>query len=206
MNVLGARSPGMDGSSIGHPGKYTMVLAEDAPPSPWPPLRVELGYSTDDTTVTMLGAEGVHQIANHLNEDPIGILRSYAAAMKCPTGYLVGKGGQMIVVIGPEHALPLLAGGWTKPAIREFLAGASRVTPEELAAGGILLEVGSQHNMVPDADNTLPTAASPDDIFLVTAGGAGAGWSAYIPVWAPKLHSQACTRRVMPRGAGLPDR
>ena len=44
----------------------------------------------------------------------------------------------------------------------------------------------------------------PDDVFLITAGSPGAGWSAYIPTWAPVLHSTAATRRVLPPGAGLP--
>ena len=32
--------------------------------------------------------------------------------------------------------------------------------------------------MQPGEDGLLPTVASPDDIFIVTAGGEGAGWSA----------------------------
>lgn len=34
MNVLGARTGGMDGSSLGHPGKYTFCFAEAPPPEP----------------------------------------------------------------------------------------------------------------------------------------------------------------------------
>ena len=39
-------------------------------------------------------------------------------------------------------------------------------------------------------------AASADDVFLVTAGGPGAGWSAYLPAFAPVKHTRAITRRV----------
>ena len=75
MNVLGARSNYLDGSSIGHPCKYTMLVAEDSPPEGWDPLRVELGYDQDDTTVTVLAAEGSHQVSNQLNGTPEGILQ-----------------------------------------------------------------------------------------------------------------------------------
>src|SRR6056297_3889780 len=34
-NVLGAKSGGLDGSSLGNPGKYTLCFAEDPPPAPW---------------------------------------------------------------------------------------------------------------------------------------------------------------------------
>ena len=203
-NVFGARTGEMDASSIGHPGKFTLCLAEDEPPAPWEPLRTELGYGRDDSTVTILGTEGPRQVANHLNPSPEGILTTMAAAMRCPATYPVGKGHQAVVVLGPEHAAALVEAGWTKARVREFLAEAARVTSAEIEAAGVLLEVGTQHDMTPGPDGRLPTVRSPDDIFLVTAGGHGAGWSAYIPVWAPALHSLATTRRVPAPGEGLP--
>ncbi len=44
MNVLGSKPGESDASSFGHPGKFTLCFAEDPPPAPWEPLRVELGY------------------------------------------------------------------------------------------------------------------------------------------------------------------
>ena len=203
-NVFGARTGEMDASSIGHPGKFTLCLAEDEPPAPWEPLRTELGHSIEDSTVTILGTEGPRQVANVLNPSPEGILTTMAAAMRCPATYPVGKGGQAVAVLGPEHAAALIEAGWTRDRVREYLADASRVTPAEIEAAGVLLEVGTQHDMTPGPDGKLPTLCRPEDLFLVTAGGPGAGWSAYIPVWAPTLHSVAVTRRVPAPGEGLP--
>ncbi len=87
--------------------------------------------------------------------------------------------------------------------MREYLVERTRVTPEELTDWGVLLEHNAQHDMVPEADGKLPTVPGPEDVFLVTAGGPGAGWSAYLPVWAPKIHSVAQTRRVAAPGEGL---
>ncbi len=204
MNVLGARSDSLDGSSLGHPGKYTMVVAEEPPPEGWPPLRVELGYDEADTTVTMFPSEGPHQVANHLNGDPEGILLTFAAAMTNPATFGVAKQHQVLLVVGYEHRRILAEAGWTKKAVREFLAEHSRVAPEHLAAGGVLLEFTAQNDMTPDPDGRLGTVRGPDDVFLVTAGSAGAGWSAYIPNWAPTVHSVAVTRKVAPAGYGLP--
>ena len=53
-------------------------------------------------------------------------------------------------------------------------------------------------------ENSL-TVRSPDDIFLVTAGSPGAGWSAYIPTWAPTIHSSASSEKsAASSGGGLP--
>ena len=173
------------------------------PPEPWEPLRVELGFGEDDTTVTLFASEGPHQVANHLNGDPEGILLTFAAAMTNPATFCVGKGHQVLLVLGHEHRLALVEAGWTRQQVREFLAERSRVTPEQLAAGGILLEHTAQNDMTPDEDGKLGTVRGPDDIFLVTAGSPGAGWSAYIPNWAPSVHSVATTRKVAAPGHGL---
>jgi hypothetical protein len=203
MNVLGARSTDLDGSSLGHSGKYTMLVAEHPPPEGWDPLRVELGYDEADTTVTVFASEGSRQVANQLNGTPEGVLATFAAAMTNPATYGVGKKHQVLLVLGYEHRRILAEGGWSRKAIREHLAEASRVTPAYLEAGGIVMEHTRQNDMTPEADGKLATVRGPDDIFLVTAGSAGAGWSAYIPTWAPVLHSVATTRKVRPAGAGI---
>ena len=204
-NALGAKTGKLDASSIGHPGKYTLCFAEDDPGRGWEPLRVEKGYEVADTTVTIMAVEGPRQIANQLNERPDDVLRSFAVAMKMASTFIAGKSGQGIVVLGHEHALAVRGAGWSRDRVREFLVEESRITPAELAAGGITLESGAQHDMTPAADGKLATMAEPDDVLLVTAGGPGAGWSAYMPAWAPRMHSRSVTRRVRPPGEALPD-
>ena len=204
MNVLGARSDGLDGSSLGHPGKYTLLVAEEPPPEGWDPLRVELGFDAADTTVTVFPSESPHQVANHLTSDPEMLLRTFAAAMTNPATFGVGKQHQVLLVLGLEHRTALAEAGWTRQQVREWLAEHSRVTPDHLLAGGILLEHTKQNDMTPGPDGKLGTVRGPDDIFLVTAGSAGAGWSAYIPNWAPWVHSEAATCAVLPAGAGMP--
>ncbi len=196
-NVLGATSPGLDGSSFGHPGKYSLCIAEAPPPAGWDPLRVELGFGVDDSSVTVAPTEGPWQIANHLAPAARDILLTFAAAIRCPVTFSVGKGGhEVMVLFGPEHAQAVAAEGWSRSDVREFLVEHTRVTPEELAAAGVHLEVGAQHEMTPDSDGRLTTLASPGAVYIVTCGGAGAGWSAYLPTWAPSIHARAVTLRI----------
>ncbi|WP_321794714.1 hypothetical protein [Caballeronia sp. J97] len=203
-NALGAKSGMLDASSLGHPGKYTFCFAERAPVDPWLPLNVRMGYTADDTTVTILAAEGPRQVSNHLNEDPESVLLTFVAAMKAPSNFIVGKGGQVAIVMGYEHELALRQAGWTQDKAVDFLVEHSRVTLAELEGGGIALDT-AQHNMQPGPDGKYPVVKSAEDIILVSAGGPGSGWSAMIPTWAPTIHTRALTRRVRPVGEAQPD-
>jgi hypothetical protein len=203
-NLLRTQIDGIDGTSLGHPGKYTFCFAE-RPPMNWPSLAVDLGYAETDTTVTLLPGSGPSQIANHLNSSADGVAASFAAAMRVPSHFTVGKGGaQFIVVLGPEHEAAMVEAGWSRRDLQTRLKEQSAVAAADLIAAGIVLEVGSHHDMVPDARGMLTTVADEADIFVVTAGGAGAGWSAVIPSWAPKKHAQVVTRRVRLVDEGLP--
>ena len=110
-----------------------------------------------------------------------------------------------MLVLGPEHAGFCIAEGWSQARVREYVYEHARIAADELVAAGTQLEAGAQHDMRPAADGTLPSLRSPDDVLLVTAGGEGAGWSAWLPAWAPTIHAYRATRRVRPAGEPLPD-
>ncbi len=205
QTCFGAKTGELDASSFGHPGKITFCFAEDPPPAPWLPLHVRLGYGADDTTVTVCPVEGVRQLAQQLNSDARGILTTFANSLKSPWSFHTGKGGQALMILGPEHAKFCIEQGWTQQAVAEFLCEQSRVSPEELTTAGVHLEVGAQHDMSAGPDGRITGIASPADIVLVTAGGEGAGWSAMAPGWAPTIHARIASRRVRPAGEALPD-
>lgn len=204
-NVFGAASGDMDASSLGNAAKVSLCFAEADPPAPWLPLRVRLGYEAEDTTVTVMATEASRQVANHLSEDPVGLLRTIASMMRVPGSFPVGKGGQGVVVLGPEHSLALRQAGWTQEQACELLVEASRIHPDELVANGVPLEVDSAHDMTPGPDGLLPSICSAEDLVLVTGGGGGPGWSAYLPGFAPAIHSRAVTRRVRTAADAMPD-
>jgi hypothetical protein len=205
MNVLGSKPGESDASSLGHPGKYSFCFAESAPPAPWEPIRVEAGYALEDTTVTMIPVEGPHQLAQQLTQDAHEVLRSFAGSIKHPAWMSTGKRGHGALVLGPEHAQFCVRAGMTRAEVREYVTEQARIAPEGLLAAGVQLEVGAQHDMTPGPDGKLASLNSPDDLLLVTAGGEGAGWSAWLPCWAPIQHARRVTRRVRPAGEPLPD-
>ncbi|MDO8208872.1 hypothetical protein [Conexibacter sp. CPCC 206217] len=204
-NVLGARAGESDGTSIGHPGRYSFCFAEDPPPAPWQPIRAQAGYAHADTTVSLVPVEGPHQLAQQLTDDATDVLRSFARSISHPTWMGTGKGSQGVLLLGPEHTGFCIAAGMSQDDVRAFVCEASRIAPTELTAAGVHLEQNSQHDMTPGPDGKLGSLRSPEDLLLVTAGGEGAGWSAWLPNWAPKVHAQRVTRRVRPAGEALPE-
>src|SRR3954453_23419658 len=144
MNVLGSRPGESDASSFGHPGKLSLCFAEDAPPEPWAPLRVELGYDEADPTVTVVGTEGPHQLAQQLTDSAADILRSFGRSIRHPTWFATGKGGHGALVLGPEHAHFCAAQGLSRQDVRERVYEAARVPVDELRAAGVHLEANAQ--------------------------------------------------------------
>jgi hypothetical protein len=205
MNVLDSKPGESDASSFGHPGKYTFCFAEDPPPAPWRALHEELGYAPEDTTITVVPVEGPHQLAQQLTDNAADILRSFAGAIRHPAWFCTGKGGHGVLALGPEHAGFCIREGWSQADVRQYVYEHARISAEELVAAGTHLETGAQHDMTPGPDGKLPSLRSPEDVLLVTAGGEGAGWSAWLPAWAPTIHAYRATRRVRPAGEALPE-
>jgi hypothetical protein len=205
INVLGSRPGESDASSFGHPGKYTFCFAEDPPPAPWQPLHVQLGYRPDDTTVTVLPSEGPHQVAQQVSRSAMDFLRTFASAIANPYTFSTGKGGQGLAIFGPEHARFCIEEGLTQSQVKELLYRESRVSEIQLARHGVHIDRNAGFALEPDDDGLLPSVLSPDDIHLITAGGEGAGWSTWVPSWAPAAAARACSRRVRPIGEPLPD-
>jgi hypothetical protein len=60
---IGGSWPGVtDMSTLGQPGEFGMMLAENPEANPWQPLHMELGHPKAANVVIVVGAEGTHNI------------------------------------------------------------------------------------------------------------------------------------------------
>ena len=157
-----------------------------------------------DTTVTIMATEGPRQVANHLNEEPAAVL-AHVRRGDHPGGDVLGRQGR---AGHRRDGARARAGGArvAQEAVRAWLVDAWRVTPEQLEAAGVVVERAHSSTR----SRWTPTARcrrsrSIEDLFLVTAGGEGSGWSAYLPSAAPTHHTRHATRRVRLPGEALPD-
>jgi hypothetical protein len=193
QNVGGALPGEMDRATQGQPGKFTFCCAENEADSPWPPLHVERGYARDASTVTVIGAEGTMNMNTH-SKDADELLRVIAETMIHPPSNEYCHGGEPWLMIGPEHAHILAAGGYDKALAKAKLWELTKMPAGRMSVKDLLRVSGSRTQDLGEiTDDTLLTIAhKPDDIMLMVAGGPGTH-SVYVPCFG---NSVAITREI----------
>ena len=189
LNVGGA-SPGvLDRSTQGQPAKYAFCVAENEAESPWPPLHVERGFALADSTVTVTGADGPHNLNDHVSDHADGILATLRGAMNDMGSNNAYLYGQPTIAFGPEHAAILAAGGLSKDDIRRFVFEQVRLPRTLWAQGGMA-------GMFPDlfADEAqVPIIKAPEDLLIIVVGGFGRH-SCWLPTFGDT--TRAVTRLI----------
>jgi hypothetical protein len=194
LNVLGGVPGRLDRATLGHPGKFTFCVAEDEEDNPWVPLATERGVPAGESAVTVLAGGSPHQLMNEWTRDPRELLETYAATMRANLLTYSIWPGNYAIVIGRQHRDVLVAAGWSKRDVREYVHERARVTRGEWRGVGKGAVVGRK------ADDVHPALRSPDDLLVVAAGGPAGGFGAVVPPWYA-AKSLAVTVRV-DRGGG----
>jgi hypothetical protein len=196
QNAGGAR-PGLeDRATQGHPGKYSYCVAENEGASPWEPLHVERGFARDESTVTVVGAESPHNINDHGSTTAEGILATVAGTMAQVGSNNFHAGGEPLVVLGPEHAATVAAGGWSKADFKRRLFDAARVPFGKVSPGNheSYFRRNPETFMAVTADSLVPITHRWEDLMVIVAGGAGKHSVAIFTFG----NTRAVTRRIEP--------
>lgn len=175
LNVGGGIPGSGDRSTQGSPAKYSYCLAENESRNPWTPLHVERGFAPQVSTVTVWGGESPHNINDHVSQTAEGVLTTVAdtaATMGMNNLYL--NAGEMLVVLGPEHAATIAADGWGKADVQRFLFEQARVPLWRAKLGGMW----GMHDWptwlaTSDENTRVPVVRRWEDIVVIVAGGAG---------------------------------
>ena len=192
INVLGCVPGQLDRSTLGHPGKFTFCVAEDEEDSAWIPLAQERGVPSGGSGVTVMACESPHQVMNEWTKDPEEIMETFAAEIRHNMlTYSIWAGNYTIVIPKQLREL-LIAAGWQKRDIREYVFRSARVLRKEWATVGKknIVERGK------GPEQEFIALRSSDDLLVVAAGGPAGGFGAVIPPWLGTW-SHAVTRRVM---------
>ena len=194
QNIGGALPGEMDRATQGQPGKYTFCCAENEAASPWEPLHVERGYGADQSTVTVVGAEGTLNMNTH-SKDAMELVRVMAETFVHPPSNEYVHGGEPWLIVGPEHAEVFKRGGLSKADLKRHLWEQSKMPLKSLSKKEIERARDSRTHefgeLTPDL--MLPISPRPEDVQIIVAGGPGTH-STYVPCFG---NSRAVTREIV---------
>lgn len=195
LNVGGALPGKGDMSTQGSPAKFSYCVAENEEATPWEPLRVALGFSRQDSTVSVFAAEAPHNVNDHQCLSGHTILTGVASVMATIGNNNAAciDSGDVLVALGPEHAQTIAASGMTRKDAQRFLYERARNT-----VGAIRHRAAWNMARWPkwiaqqDDSATIPIVGRPEDIHIIVAGGAGKH-SAFIPTFGV---TKSVTKRI----------
>jgi hypothetical protein len=183
---IGGAVPGSgDMSTFGAPSKYSYCVAENEADSPWEPLHVERGFPAEASTVTVVAAECPHNINDHESLTAEGILTTIAGTMAVTGSNDVYYAAQPVVVMGPEHAKTVAAGGMSKADAKRFLQQHAMIPLGRFSSENIerRFRMGQKERYGnASLDTPVPAVQKAEDIIIAVIGGAGKH-SAYIPTF-----------------------
>jgi hypothetical protein len=171
INVGGGRPGELDLATVGSPAKYTCCCAENEDSNPWEPYHVSKGFRLDQSTVTVFGIQAFHNIVAIGVQSGREILRTLGMAMAAVGTNNMTHGGQVLMILGPEHAAAIASTGLTRADTSHFLYEHARIPFGPLPAESQEVILRRRHNWLNRDSVTI--ADSPSDVELAVVGGAG---------------------------------
>ena len=167
INIAGA-IPGVgDHATHGSPAKYSYCFAENQKETPWESLQVERGYSSHESTVTVMAAESPHNVNDHRSQSAKDLLDTIIHTTSTAGSNNSHVPGEILIIMSPEHARTISRDGWSRKDVKSYIHENSYLSAVLADRGGRKLD---QKNIV---DGEVKITRSPQDVVLVVAGGPG---------------------------------
>ena len=181
---IGGSWPGVtDMSTMGQPGEFVMLFAENADANPWAPHHTEFGLPAAANVVTLAAVEGYTGILG-IGQSREGFLKLIASWMK---GHDRPYRNTILMVVAQDTAAMLAKEGWTRDSMRKFIFEHAKVPLREvkeqfidtnMAKKGVPAWVFTEKDM----DKLIPKPFV-DRLAIIVAGGTGEK-SMLLPCWA----------------------
>ncbi len=194
LNVAGALPGYLDRATQGTPAKYAYCFAENEAQNPWEPLHVERGFDADTSTVTVVAAEGPHNVNDQGSTSAEHLLNTIAGTMATLGSNNVFGRGEPVVVLGPEHAALLVSDGLSKPQVKAWLHEHAKVLASRFSPENFDHYMRREKDRLGDVtpDTLVGYGHCAEDILILVAGGAGKH-SCFIPTFG---NTRAITRPI----------
>ncbi|MGH9022488.1 MAG: hypothetical protein ACRDV9_05205 [Acidimicrobiia bacterium] len=195
INIGGGRPGISDMALLGHPGKFTYVLGEAEEESSFPPLHTSLGFTAEQSAVTVVGVEAPQSVISVPSADPVEsaqrLLASLATVVASPAhNNATFANGTQVVILNPDHARVFADAGMDRATIQDALVERSanrrgdlrRLNPSFVPPG--------------DDDDLLRALRFRESAIVMVAGGGGV-YSMVVPSWGAGPHGNlAITKEI----------
>ena len=183
LQNIGGSWPGVtDMSTMGQPGEFVMLFAENAEANPWAPYHTAYGLPASANVVTVAGVEGYSGL--------LGIGQSREGYLKLIASWLKGQDrpyrDTVLLVVAQDTAAMLHKEGWTREKIREVILEHAKVPLREVKEQ--FIDTNMAKKGVPtwvfqekDLDRLVPKPFI-DHLQIIVAGGTGEK-SMILPCW-----------------------
>lgn len=184
LNIGGAIPGETDMSTHGQPGKFGLCFAENEPASPWDPFHVERGFDPGASTVTAFQVGSIASMLDFGSKNAEEYLLMLADLLSAnhSNNIQVG-GGDLLVVICPEHAGILERENVTKDQVKRFLHQNARKPASKIPPGVMSCIRDWRRESLPiiGPDTPIPVVDEWEWINVVVAGGGAGSHSLFLP-------------------------
>ncbi|MDE3074193.1 MAG: hypothetical protein KGJ86_02075 [Chloroflexota bacterium] len=195
LNIGGGEPVTVDKATFGQPGKYTYCIAENEERSPWPSFSVERGFTSQASTVTVVGAAAPHNIIVMGSQSGEDVLSTLADAMTAAGNNLLFFATVTpVVAICPEYAALVARDGFSKDEAKRYLYEHARVPLDRFTPGQRQIVSSWKEHCLVDGGSVLKVVERPEDILLLVAGGAGKH-AVFLPVFDGRASTKPVARR-----------
>ena len=170
---LGMAVPGeTDMATFGHGGKFSACFAEAA--SGWEPLHATRGFRAEQSAVTVVAADAPVNVNDYASGSAESVLRMISATMAYPGSNNAQGGGEVLVVISPQHLGLIEAGGMGREDAQRALFEGARVPLKSFSPEIAERVRGRRPGLFEDSSpDAVPVADGPESILIAVAGGPG---------------------------------
>jgi hypothetical protein len=197
---IGYGRPGqMSQATMGHPGRYTYLVAERPSDdgNPWELFHVTEGLQPNDNAISMFPSVTHYQVTPAIGTQTFDNSVFVLVDSICHLGNFRAA-TQKMLVLNPQGAQILAAGGWSKQAFRDHLVErAVRPVRDVKRTGGLSGTYKNHWTKVADPDDDaalVPSVPDPDGLKILVSGGYGSASSQSI--WIDSVHGELITRKV----------
>jgi hypothetical protein len=178
LNIGGGRPGTGDRSTHGSPAKYSFCITENVAASPWGEFHTSVGYTEDESAVTVVGCEAPQNVQDHESTTAARHLDLLADSMKRlgHNGWAISGGDPIVVVLSPEAALLMGNEAWSRRDVQYYLYHRACRPVRDLEASGLWEQRDWpvwMNALARDADALVPPTRRPDEILVLVAGGDG---------------------------------